>query len=305
MQGGHQRNDGIVKKTCHFRGQIYITIVSNIIQTYVTNTCRFDTCQESFDIWKKHEFWISTWQYLPWNQMTWTRLWNTSRYIQTLTGLKIQWRGKAHLAHCDTLINFSWWVNVEDKELLPCPVETQKCMLLMHCQLSWFSYKSYWKIGPPFLIHARADRSTARARTTKKRASRKMKHIHTRFLFIQDLVFRKLLTMSSVKTDVNPSDIGTKALDVNDSTDWDQCLPWGTELSETSSPGKWYSGDEWQWKSLDTSMMDWTSRIIDTCEHTRRFLKIFSVQRGTFRESDTASWREETCLLNQCNAVAQ
>ena len=39
-----------------------------------------------------------------------------------------------------------------------------------------------------------------------------MKHIQTRFLFIKDLVFRKLLTMSSVKTDVNPSDIGTKAL---------------------------------------------------------------------------------------------
>ena len=41
-----------------------------------------------------------------------------------------------------------------------------------------------------------------------------MKHIHTRFLFIQDLVFRKLLTMSSVKTDV-----GRKRWDVNDSTD--------------------------------------------------------------------------------------
>ena len=68
------------------------------------------------------------------------------------------------------------------------------------------------EIGLSFLIHARADSSTARAVATKQGASRKMKHIHTRFLFIQDLVFRKLLTMSSVKTDVNPSDIGTKAL---------------------------------------------------------------------------------------------
>ena len=58
----------------------------------------------------------------------------------------------------------------------------------------------------------RADSSTARAVATKQGVSRKMKHIHTRFLFIQDLVFRKLLTMSSVKSDVNPSDIGTKAL---------------------------------------------------------------------------------------------
>ena len=72
------------------------------------------------------------------------------------------------------------------------------------------------EIGLPFLIHARADSSTV---ATKQEASRKMKHIHTRFLFVQDLVFRKLLTMSSAKTDVNPSDIGTKRWDVNDSTD--------------------------------------------------------------------------------------
>ena len=48
------------------------------------------------------------------------------------------------------------------------------------------------EIGLSFLIHARADNSsTARAVATKQGASRKMKHIHMRFLFIQDLVFRK------------------------------------------------------------------------------------------------------------------
>ena len=75
------------------------------------------------------------------------------------------------------------------------------------------------EIGLSFLIHARADSSTARAVATKQGASRKMKHIHTRFLFIQDLVLLKLLTMSSVKTDVNPSDIGRKHWDARDSTD--------------------------------------------------------------------------------------
>ena len=40
------------------------------------------------------------------------------------------------------------------------------------------------EIGLSFLIHARADSSTARAVATKQGASRKMKHIHTRF-FIQ------------------------------------------------------------------------------------------------------------------------
>ena len=59
---------------------------------------------------------------------------------------------------------------------------------------------------------------------------RKMKHIHTRFLFIQDLVFPKLLTMSSVKTDVNPSDIGTKALGCSRFHRLRSMLGMGTEL---------------------------------------------------------------------------
>ena len=71
-----------------------------------------------------------------------------------------------------------------------------------------------------------------------------MKHIHTRFLFIQDLVFRKLVTMSSVKTDVNPSDIGMEALGRERFHRLRSMLGMGTELSETSSLGKWYSGDE-------------------------------------------------------------
>ena len=100
------------------------------------------------------------------------------------------------------------------------------------------------EIGLSFLIHARADSSTARAAATKQGASRKMKHIHKKFLFTQDLVFRKLLTMSSVKTDVNPSDIGTKALGRERFYRLRPMLGMGTELVETSSPGKWYSGDE-------------------------------------------------------------
>ena len=100
------------------------------------------------------------------------------------------------------------------------------------------------EIGLSFLIHARADSSTARAVATKQGASRKMKHIQTRFLFIQDLVYRKLLTMSSVKIDVNPSDIGTKALGRERFHRLRSIFGVGTELIETSTLGKWYSGDE-------------------------------------------------------------
>ena len=100
------------------------------------------------------------------------------------------------------------------------------------------------EIGLSFLIHAKAESSTARAVATKQGASRKMKHIHTRFLFIQDLVFRKLLTMSSVKTDVNPSDIGTKALGRERFYRLRSMIGVGTELSGTSSPGNWHDGNE-------------------------------------------------------------
>ena len=100
------------------------------------------------------------------------------------------------------------------------------------------------EIGLSFLIHARADSNTALAIATKQGANRKMKHIHTRFLFIQDLIIRKLLTISAIKTDVNPSDIGTKALGRERFYRMRSMLGMGTELAETNSPGKWYNGDE-------------------------------------------------------------
>ena len=100
------------------------------------------------------------------------------------------------------------------------------------------------EIGLSFLIQARADSSTAPAVATKQGARRKMKHIHTSFLFLQYLVFRKLLTMSPVKTDVNPSDIGTKALGRERVYKLRSMLGMGTELSETGSPGNWHDGNE-------------------------------------------------------------
>ena len=45
------------------------------------------------------------------------------------------------------------------------------------------------EIGLSFLIHAKADSSTARAVATKQGASREMKHIHTRFLLISTFGF--------------------------------------------------------------------------------------------------------------------
>ena len=50
--------------------------------------------------------------------------------------------------------------------------------------------------------------------------------------------------MSSVKNDVNPSEIGTKALGCESFYRLTSMHGMCTELNETSSPGKWYGGDE-------------------------------------------------------------
>ena len=64
-----------------------------------------------------------------------------------------------------------------------------------------------------------------------------MNHIRTRFLFIQDMVFRKLLTISAVKTSVNPSDVGTQALGRERFCRMRAMLRLGSEFEDTCSPG--------------------------------------------------------------------
>ena len=61
--------------------------------------------------------------------------------------------------------------------------------------------------------------------------------VHTRFLFIQDFVFPKLLTMSAVKADVNPSDIGPKTVGREGFNRMRAMLGLGNELADTCSPG--------------------------------------------------------------------
>ena len=95
------------------------------------------------------------------------------------------------------------------------------------------------EIGLSFLIHVKTDSSPARAVATKQGASRRNKRIHTRFLFIQGLVFQKLLTTSAIKTDVNPSDIGTKALELERFSRLRALPGLDDDLAETCSPGDW------------------------------------------------------------------
>ena len=180
----------------------------SVIRTRVANTCRFDTRQEGAEILKR----------------------NTTHESLTIRASKPNdlCKGLTNITgHCDAEWagpNFSWPASVRDRGLLPCPAESQNCVLWAHCQLMRFSH-TLNEIGRSFPVHARGDSSTALAVETKQGASGRVKLTAMRFLLIQDLVFPKLPTMSAVKTDVNPSDIGTTGL--------------GNDLADTCSPRSW------------------------------------------------------------------
>ena len=232
-----------------------------VIQTCVTNTCRFytlfekdtsteslpdDTCMKPNDLNKNMKY-ITGYSDADWAGDPVTRK-STSCTLRFIDQFLLTCECRGH----GTVALFSG--------------ESEMCALGALSAELIFAQAFLKEIGLSFLVHAIADSSTARAVATKQGASRKMKHFNTRFLFIQDLVFRKLLTMSSVQTHVNPSDIGTKALGREPFHRLRSMLGMGTELIETSSPGKWYSGDQSLCESLDTGMVDWTSRVIDTRE---------------------------------------
>ena len=89
--------------------------------------------------------------------------------------------------------------------------------------------------------------------------------------------------MSSVKTDVNPSDIGTRALGRERFHRLRSMLGMGTELSETRLLGKWYSGDEGLCKSLDTSV-DFFLEILSATRDASRICHSLATRGGVLVE---------------------
>ena len=105
--------------------------------------------------------------------------------------------------------------------------------------------------------------------------------------------------MSSVKTDVNPSDIGTKALGRERFHRLRSMLSIGRAHLASGTVATSDSTSHWI-RVWWIGRVKWSTHVSKS-----RFLETFSMQRGTPRESDTASRREEACLLNPCDVVAQ
>ena len=217
-----------------------------VIQTCITNTSRFDTCQESVGEILKGTRELNLYLTIPALQPN-----DLNKTLEHVTGYSDADWARDQVTRKSTSCTLCY----VDQFLLTSECRGQGTVALssgvselyalgaLSAELV-FAQAILEEFGLSFLIYARADSSTVRAVATKQGASRKMKHIHTRFSFIQDLVFRKLLTMSSVKTDVNPSDIGTKALGRERFYRLRSMLDMWTERSETSSLGNWHDGNE-------------------------------------------------------------
>ena len=89
-----------------------------------------------WDIWEERVNWISA----ALKPNDWTRSWNTSRDILTLIGPVTQWRGKAHLALCVTLINSSWRVNVRTGDC--CLAQWRIRNVCSWCTITWADFRA-------------------------------------------------------------------------------------------------------------------------------------------------------------------
>ena len=70
------------------------------------------------------------------------------------------------------------------------------------------------EMGLPAVVQVRTDSSSAKA-VANRRGLGKMKHIQLRLLAVQQRVADKLLTIGKVSTDVNLSDLLTKAMNMD------------------------------------------------------------------------------------------
>ena len=194
-----------------------------------------------YDTFQAHVNRISSWRYLHRNRRTWARACNTSWGTLTLVWLVTRRRWRAHLVLC-YVDQFLLTREFRGSGTVALCCGEGELYALEALTAELISRAILQEIGLSFLIHTEVDCSTARAVATKQGARRKMEHFQAILLFIQDSFFRKRLTMSAVKTHLNPSDIGKKALGRERFYRLRSMLGLWTELTETNSLGSWHDG---------------------------------------------------------------
>ena len=173
-----------------------------VIQTNITNTCSFDTCQESVELFSRNTWTESLLRrYLQRNQTTWTIPWNTSREILMLIGPVTHWRGnffslRETLFYVRETFFDEWMSRTGDC----CFVQWRIRTVCSWCtvELIWFSHKLSWKrLGLSSPIHFERQTATQRAQwqRNKERVARWNTFTRNSSSF-KIWYFEKLLTMS-------------------------------------------------------------------------------------------------------------
>ena len=235
--------------------------------------------------------------------MTSTIPWNTSRGYSDADWASDPVTRKSTSCTLCYVINSSSRVHVEDRVLSPSPVEKHTCLLLVHCQLSWFSHKLSSKRYDYHSWYTREHTAAQHAqwRRNKEQVEWWITFRHYSYSF-QIWCFWKLLRVW-VKT-VNPSGIGTKALGRERFHRLGSMLGMGTALIDELT----WQMVQWRRVAMKVTGYGYGGFVESKDRHTWAtvdFGRFFSAQRGTLRESDTALRREEVCLLNPRNVVWQ
>ena len=194
----------------------------SVIQTRAANTCRFDTREEGSEILERN-----TTHESPLDDP----IIETQRLVQgiekNITGYSDSgWAGDATTrksSSCELCCvdQFSWPASVRD-----CPAGVR--ILCSGCTVTWVDLHT---------SHPERDWTDIPGTHKGRQQHGRMNHIRTRFLFIQDMVFRKLLTTSAVKTIMYPSDVGTQPLGRERFCRMRAMLRLGNAFEDTCSPG--------------------------------------------------------------------
>ena len=206
-----------------------------------------------WDIWKEHVNWISTWRYLHWNRMTWTIFWNTSRDILTLTGLVTQWRGKAHLALCVTLINFSrtmWMSRTGDCCFVQWRIRTESSW----CTVSWVVFRTScperdWTVTPD----TRESRQQYSTRSGNETRSKSQDETHS-----HEIVIHSRLGISENSDDVIRQDWCESEWHRDESAGT-RTIPQIEIDARNGNRGDW---DELTWQMVERRQVTVTIRVI-------------------------------------------
>ena len=238
-----------------------------VIQTCVTNTCRFDTCQESVEIFERN---------------TRTESLHDDICIET------QWLEQDFETHHGIFWRWlGWWSSDEEKHILHTVLRwsisldewmsrTGDCCLVQWrirnvcswCIVSWVDFRtSFSERDLTIILDTRENRQQHSTRSGNETRSKSQDETHS-----HEILIHSRFGISETFNDVISQDWCESEWHRNESAG-----TWAIPQIEINAwHGYWAERDEFTWQMVQWrrviveisryEMMDWTSRTVDTCE---------------------------------------